>query len=79
VRIVAVLRARDGGPALSIIGLKQFCADKLPRYMIPDQFLFVDALPRTSTDKIDYQTILASLRAPQTPTMSAQQPPALTG
>jgi amino acid adenylation domain-containing protein len=79
VRIVAVLRARDGAQPLSIIPLKQFCAEKLPRYMIPDEFRFVDALPRTSTDKIDYQTILASLRAPQTPTMSAQQPPALTG
>ena len=66
VRIVAVLAARDG-QKLSIIQLKQFSASALPRYMIPDQFQFVDALPRTSTDKIDYQSILATVRAPQTP------------
>ena len=61
-----MIATRDG-QRLSIIALKQFGTEKLPRYMVPDQFVFVDALPRTSTDKIDYQTILASLRVPQTP------------
>ena len=28
--------------------------------MIPDIFTVVDALPRTSTDKIDYQALKAS-------------------
>ena len=28
--------------------------------MIPDAFSVVDALPRTSTDKIDYQALKAS-------------------
>jgi non-ribosomal peptide synthetase component E (peptide arylation enzyme) len=31
----------------------------MPAYMIPDRFLFLDALPTTSTDKIDYQRLLA--------------------
>ncbi|QXD14934.1 amino acid adenylation domain-containing protein [Rhodocaloribacter litoris] len=43
----------------SIIRLKQFCADNLPLYMIPDRFVFLDALPKTSTDKIDYQRLKA--------------------
>jgi acyl-CoA synthetase (AMP-forming)/AMP-acid ligase II len=43
----------------SIIDLKQFCAERLPRYMTPDSFTFVDMLPRTSTDKIDYQALKA--------------------
>jgi amino acid adenylation domain-containing protein len=47
------------GERPSLIELKQFCADRLPRYMAPDAFTFVDALPRTSTDKIDYQTLVA--------------------
>lgn len=49
--------ATSGGERLSIIALKQFCAANLPAYMIPDQFLFVERLPRTSTDKVDYQNL----------------------
>jgi len=39
----------------SLIELKQFCADNLPLYMIPDRFSALPSLPKTSTDKIDYQ------------------------
>jgi amino acid adenylation domain-containing protein len=41
----------------SLIELKRFCADNLPAYMIPDLFSFHDALPKTSTDKINYQAL----------------------
>ncbi len=41
----------------SIIELKQFCAQNLPAYMVPDLFSFLDVLPKTSTDKIDYQKL----------------------
>lgn len=43
----------------SLIDLKQFCSERLPQYMVPDSFGVLDALPRTSTDKIDYQALLA--------------------
>jgi amino acid adenylation domain-containing protein len=43
----------------SLIELKQFCSDRLPQYMAPDSFKIVEALPRTSTDKIDYQALMA--------------------
>jgi amino acid adenylation domain-containing protein len=42
---------------LSIIELKQFCMQNLPAYMVPDLFSFVETLPKTSTDKIDYQKL----------------------
>jgi acyl-coenzyme A synthetase/AMP-(fatty) acid ligase len=42
----------------SIIELKAFCAQALPGYMSPDGFRFLDALPRTSTDKVDYQVLV---------------------
>lgn len=42
---------------LSLIRLKQFSIDNLPRYMAPDMFAFLETLPRTSTDKIDYQNL----------------------
>jgi acyl-coenzyme A synthetase/AMP-(fatty) acid ligase len=48
----------------SIIAMKRHCMSYLPAYMIPDTFTFVDDLPRTSTDKIDYQS-LRSLANPK--------------
>ena len=46
---------KDSRP--SIIELKQFCAQNLPTYMVPDLFSFLEILPKTSTDKIDYQKL----------------------
>jgi acyl-coenzyme A synthetase/AMP-(fatty) acid ligase len=57
-RIKAFLSVK-GGEKLSLIQLKQFSMEKLPKYMVPDLFGFVDGLPRTSTDKIDYQALKA--------------------
>jgi acyl-CoA synthetase (AMP-forming)/AMP-acid ligase II len=45
------------GNKLSSIGMKTFCSGHVPLYMIPDQFSFHSTLPKTSTDKIDYQTL----------------------
>lgn len=56
VRIVGFLSCSDG-PRPSIIDLKTFCAAELPAYMSPDRFEFRDRLPKTSTDKTDYQTL----------------------
>jgi acyl-CoA synthetase (AMP-forming)/AMP-acid ligase II len=41
----------------SLIEIKRFCAENLPLYMIPDQFVWCDSLPKTSTDKVDYQRL----------------------
>src|SRR5262245_6995989 len=53
----AHLATRDGGK-LSIIELKRFCASLLPNYMVPDRFSFHTELPKTSTDKTDYQRLM---------------------
>ncbi len=58
VRIAAFVSSPGGG-RLTIIGLKTFCSKNLPPYMIPDTFTIVDAMPRTSTDKLDYQALKA--------------------
>jgi amino acid adenylation domain-containing protein len=60
VRIKAFLSVKNG-ERLSLIQLKQFSMEKLPKYMVPDLFGFVDGLPRTSTDKIDYQALKAQV------------------
>jgi amino acid adenylation domain-containing protein len=46
-----------GGRRPSIIEMKRFCVDNLPAYMVPDVFAFADLLPKTSTDKINYQLL----------------------
>jgi non-ribosomal peptide synthetase component E (peptide arylation enzyme) len=55
VKICAHLVAGDKKPG--IIALKRFCADNLLSYMSPDLFKFHDALPRTGTNKVDYQSL----------------------
>ena len=42
---------------LSVIKLKKFSSEHLPVYMVPDTFTMHDILPKTSTDKVDYQTL----------------------
>jgi acyl-coenzyme A synthetase/AMP-(fatty) acid ligase len=50
---VSMKPARKG----SIIAMKRHITSYLPHYMVPDQIAFLPALPMTSTDKVDYQTL----------------------
>ena len=54
---VAAYVSSKSGDRLSVIALKQFCAERLPLYMVPDTFTSLPALPKTSTDKVDYQRL----------------------
>jgi L-proline---[L-prolyl-carrier protein] ligase len=56
VPIKAFTSTRDGSK-LSIIELKKFCSENLPLYMVPDLFCSLESLPKTSTDKVDYQKL----------------------
>jgi acyl-coenzyme A synthetase/AMP-(fatty) acid ligase len=56
ISITAFLSSREAKP-LSLIAIKRFCSENLPLYMIPDKFTWFDSLPKTSTDKIDYQKL----------------------
>jgi acyl-CoA synthetase (AMP-forming)/AMP-acid ligase II len=56
VPVKAFIGTRDGSN-LSIIELKKFCSENLPLYMVPDLFCSRESLPKTSTDKIDYQKL----------------------
>jgi amino acid adenylation domain-containing protein len=58
VPIKAFTSTRDGSK-LSMIELKTFCSENLPLYMVPDLFCSLESLPKTSTDKIDYQKLKA--------------------
>jgi acyl-CoA synthetase (AMP-forming)/AMP-acid ligase II len=39
--------------------LISFCAERIPRYMIPELFEFRETLPKTSTGKVDRQSLAA--------------------
>jgi amino acid adenylation domain-containing protein len=58
VSIYAFLSCHDAKHP-SLIEIKRFCAENLPLYMIPDKFFWLETLPKTSTDKIDYQRLKA--------------------
>ncbi len=47
----------SGDRAPSLLDLKRFAAQHLPRYMIPDRFEALAGLPMTSTDKVDHQKL----------------------
>jgi acyl-coenzyme A synthetase/AMP-(fatty) acid ligase len=47
----------------NVIEMKSFCIRHLPAYMVPDLFIFLDALPRTSTAKTDYQGLIRRFEA----------------
>lgn len=46
-----------GSQAPSVLELKRFSTQNLLSYMVPDRFVFLEVLPKTSTDKIDYQRL----------------------
>jgi acyl-coenzyme A synthetase/AMP-(fatty) acid ligase len=56
--------ALAAGAKPSLIAMKRFCSTQIPLYMIPDRFKFLDRLPKTSTDKIDYQQLKAAAAVP---------------
>jgi acyl-coenzyme A synthetase/AMP-(fatty) acid ligase len=41
------------GATLTAQELQSFCAERVPRYMVPESFVLRDELPKTSTGKID--------------------------
>jgi acyl-CoA synthetase (AMP-forming)/AMP-acid ligase II len=44
-------RPRDGKSLL------EFCAERMPRYMVPKAIEYLDELPKTSSGKVDYQVL----------------------
>jgi acyl carrier protein len=65
-QLVAYVLARQAAP--SIAELKEHLSRDLPAYMVPNAFVFLDALPLTSSGKVDRKRLPAPERSslPQT-------------
>jgi amino acid adenylation domain-containing protein len=76
-RLGAYLTAK-AGETLQIPRLRQFLKDKLPEYMLPSAYVFLDSLPLTPSGKVDRKALPApkpglreascAFAAPHTPT-----------
>jgi acyl-coenzyme A synthetase/AMP-(fatty) acid ligase len=48
---------------VSVVALRSFSVRNLPGYLVPDTYSVLDALPRTPTDKTDYQILIARAKS----------------
>jgi amino acid adenylation domain-containing protein len=55
--VIIAFLAWQGEKRPSLIEIKRFCAENLPLSMMPDRFSWHESLPKTSTDKVDYQRL----------------------
>jgi len=61
-KLVAIV-VRKSGSEISEKELKDACKDRLPAYMVPDVVEFRDALPQTSSGKINKKALVQELSA----------------
>ena len=54
--IKAFIVAKDG-ERLECEAIQDFCAEKMPRHMVPKQFEVMKELPKTSSGKVDYPAL----------------------
>ncbi|MBS2966797.1 amino acid adenylation domain-containing protein, partial [Actinocrinis puniceicyclus] len=80
-RLVAYLVPKQGADPLSVEGVHEFLAPRLPSHMIPSVVLFLDAFPLTANGKVDRRRLpdpdedrpklTRAYLAPRTPTEQA--------
>lgn len=58
-KIKAYVVVKDGAGEKDLV---RSCTERIPRYMLPEEFEFRESLPKTSTGKIDRQNLLAAGR-----------------
>ena len=74
-QLVAYLAAASSGRQPEAGGLREFLCRKLPAYMVPSTFVFLEKLPLTANGKVDRRALpapsperkLEGYRAPRTP------------
>ena len=77
-QLVAYLVATEAGPR-QVSALRQELAERLPDYMLPSAFVWLDELPKTASGKVDRRALPAptrtrpALAAPFRPTATATE------
>jgi hypothetical protein len=71
-RLVAYVVARRM-PAPTVSEFRSFLAEKLPEYMVPAAFVYLDALPITANGKVDRDQL--PVPAPDRPNVQASYVP----
>jgi amino acid adenylation domain-containing protein len=61
-RLVAFVAPRNGHGSIGSEAVASFVASRVPRYMVPETVLLRDALPQTSTGKIDRQALASDVQ-----------------
>ncbi len=54
-KIVSFVQSKE--PKNHLLELKKYCLENMPHYMTPDEFVILENIPKTSTDKTDYQKL----------------------
>jgi len=57
--IIKTFICRKEGSGLSEEKIRSFCAKRLPGYMVPDEIIFKESFPKTSTAKVDKKRLKA--------------------
>ena len=55
---IKAIAVRSGGSALTRRELEAYCAERVPKYMVPGIVEFRETLPKTSTGKVDKPTLV---------------------
>ncbi len=62
--VVGAVIALKKGEVATEQEIKQFCLERIANYKVPKQVMFLDSLPKTTTGKIDKESILNHLSIP---------------
>jgi acyl carrier protein len=73
VRLVAYLQAVEGGCG-PVAPLTDFLVERLPAYMVPSAYIWVNEIPVTSSGKVDRHALPRQAAAPQLPDETPKQP-----
>ena len=73
IRLVAYVVAEGGGPSAAL-ELKGFLGTRLPEYMVPSAFVFLERMPLTPNGKVDRKA-LAATAVPETASRADLAPP----
>lgn len=56
--IICYYTANENSVSISAADFRDYLLESVPLYMLPDKYIVINQLPKTSTQKIDYQSLM---------------------